>query len=207
MSESVRLTALVYPYGTSPRWGCLVFPCNKIIRCFICLMLILSVQTTMMSYASAPPFQASSNSFSYQLTPLHTDYYFASTVDSQEEYTEHPINIDRADGNTPQFYFLFSSNEKRSHQIQFKFEPLKHEELNIMIPYSITVLDGDFSTEFSGKVEEDIVDTGTEIDPVEVNGTMVNQRYSFLYDFGSLTSSNLAAGTYESKVTAIVDGV
>ena len=68
-------------------------------------------------------------------------------------------------------------------------------------------MDSDFSTEFSGNVEGNDVDTGTEIDPVEVNGTMVNQRYSFLYDFGSLTSSDLAAGTYESKVTAIVDGV
>lgn len=171
-------------------------------------MLILAVQTTMMSYASEPPFQASSNSFSYQLTPLHTDYHFASTVDSEEEYAEHPINIDRADGNTPQFYFLFSSNEKRSYQIQFKFEPLKHKELNIMIPYSITVLDSDFSTEFSGNVDEgNDVDTGLEVDPIMVEGTMVNQRYSFIYDFGSLTSSDLAAGTYESKVTAIVDGV
>lgn len=207
MSESVRLTALVYPDGTSRRWGCLVFSCNKIIRCFICLMLILAVQTTMMSYASEPPFQASSNSFSYHLTPLHTDYHFASTVDSEEEYTEHPINIDRADGNTPQFYFLFSSNEEGSHPIRFKFEPLKHKELNIVIPYSITILDSDFSTEFSGNVEGNDVDTGLEIDQIMVEGTMVNQRYSFLYDFGSLTSSDLAAGTYVSQVTAIVDGV
>lgn len=54
MSESVRLTALVYPHGTSLGWGRHVFSCSPIIRSFFRLMLTLVIQPVMMLSAAKP---------------------------------------------------------------------------------------------------------------------------------------------------------
>ena len=83
MSESVRLTALVYPGGTSHGWGRHVFSCSPIIRSFLRLMLSLVIQPVMM-LSAAKPTRTSPNNTPYQIVHSHTamDY---STAQAFEE--------------------------------------------------------------------------------------------------------------------------
>lgn len=174
MSESVRLTALVYTENTPVSGGVYSYPhlnCATItgadaieqisslkndrigtwqIKLSILVLLLKAVLLVLLLLVSMAPLFAkqthSQRSFTYIINPLHTDCYFSSDSEGKTQI-ESTHEITDTSSSKIQYYLHFSSNEMGTHKVSVSITPLV-QTVNgtpIAIPVTISVLNEDFS--------------------------------------------------------------
>lgn len=175
MSESVRLTALVYPENTSFSGGaysCLHLKCatrtgsdaaeqysslesdqtgtcQTVLSIPFLLLKTVLLPALLLLVSMAPLFASqthSQRSFTYIINPIHTDCYFSSDSEGEEPLgSTHEITD--TSSSTRQYYLHFSSNEMGTHKVGVSITPLV-QTVNgtaVAIPVTISVLDETFS--------------------------------------------------------------
>lgn len=148
----------------------------------------------------------SQRSFTYIINPIHTDCYFSSDSEGENQL-DSTHEITDTSSSTRQYYLHFSSNEMGTHKVGVSITPLV-QTVNgtaVAIPVTISVLDETFSDvavfDFdSSNTDESI---SKEILKVGINGAQtVTEAYAFTYDFGDDGALDAyPAGSYNSTVT------
>lgn len=148
----------------------------------------------------------SQRSFRYIINPVHTDCYFSSDSEGEDQL-DSTHEITDTSSSTRQYYLHFSSNEMGTHKVNVSITPLV-QTVNgtaIAIPVTISVLD----ETFSGVAVFDFDSSNTdgsisnEILSAEIIGAeTVTKNYAFTYDFGDDGALDAyPAGSYSSTVT------
>ena len=148
----------------------------------------------------------SQRSFTYIINPIHTDCYFSSDSEGENQL-DSTHEITDTSSSTRQYYLHFSSTVMGTHKVSVSITPLVQIVTGtaVAIPVTISVLDETFSDvavfDFdSSNTDESI---NNEILSAEIDGAeTVSADYAFTYDFGEDGALNLyPEGTYSSTVT------
>ena len=177
-------------------------------------MFVVPVARTVLSallllVSMAPLFAAqthSQRSFTYIINPIHTDCYFSSDSEGENQL-DSTHEITDTSSSTRQYYLHFSSNEMGTHNVGVSITPLV-QTVNgtaVAIPVTISVLDETFSDVAVFDFDSSNTDgsISNEILSVEIDGAeTVNADYAFTYDFGEDGALDAyPAGSYSSTVT------
>lgn len=149
----------------------------------------------------------SQRSFTYIINPIHTDCYFSSDSEGENQL-DSTHEITDTSSSTRQYYLHFSSNEMGTHKVSVSITPLV-QTVNgtaVAIPVTISVLDETFSevaifNDFGADNTE--TSFSKEILSTEIIGAeTVTDAYAFTYDFGDDGALDAyPAGSYSSTVT------
>ena len=164
MSESVRLTALVYPHGTQHRGvvsshiliDCAKRKCsvdlahNPIIKRSLSIVfhllrcaLLVFLLTFPIFNLSAEKQQLGSYNLSWVLTLYRTEpsiYFSQSAVIGAAEVDSVPLTIESTGWEGPQYYIIFETSRASSYNIDISLSPLVEETTGSVLPYDFRLV-------------------------------------------------------------------